>query len=106
MVNFLGFVTLQITTVVSEQSQDSPPCDMNRRNTTCPSDRCCVQDEYQPEYIYCKRIGQLGHSCSTTSSQSTCPCADGLFCKPNIDVPTLTSLYGRCADPNTPDLTG
>lgn len=88
--------------------QDNIRCDMSDRYGTCDSGFCCVRDQFLASYVYCKRIPTETHHCITVQSESECACASGLKCKPNINVPTYTSVYGTCkadVDENFPPST-
>lgn len=81
---------------------------MSDRYGTCDPGFCCVRDQFLASYVYCKRIPTDTHHCITVHSESECACASGLTCRPNINVPTYTSVYGTCkadVDENFPPST-
>nr|KAG5708879.1 hypothetical protein BaRGS_009288 [Batillaria attramentaria] len=71
---------------------------MHHRYDDCPDGYCCVRDEFLPTFVYCKKIGIKDDNCSTRTSESDCPCMEGLDCKPNIKSATFVSLYGKCVN--------
>ncbi|KAK3098974.1 hypothetical protein FSP39_024879 [Pinctada imbricata] len=66
------------------------------RYNSCPGGYCCVEDTFIDTFVYCKRIGDVNHHCSVKPDKAECACAFGLYCVPNLDVPTYTSVYGTC----------
>lgn len=74
---------------------------MHDRTNSCPDGFCCVRDQFLPQYVYCKKIGQQGSHCRHVPDESVCNCDIGLTCVPNLDVPTFVSIYGTCRNLTT-----
>ncbi|XP_046360872.2 uncharacterized protein LOC124138325 [Haliotis rufescens] len=75
-------------------------------NPKCPVGFCCVHEVFPEAYVYCKKLGSRNADCSTKVTASTCPCANGMSCHPNIDTPTFRSLYGKCRPKTTGTVIG
>lgn len=71
-------------------------CDISNRDSTCPTEYCCVRDELILEDVLCKAYGRVNDICTTVVSESECPCLDGLYCKTVIASSKFTSIYGSC----------
>ncbi|XP_061195947.1 uncharacterized protein LOC133204219 [Saccostrea echinata] len=71
-------------------------CSMAARNSSCPAGYCCAYDEFFRIIYYCKKLGAVGESCSTVSSDADCPCEPGLACVPTVQGSSFVTIYGRC----------
>ncbi|XP_061192315.1 uncharacterized protein LOC133200547 [Saccostrea echinata] len=85
-------------------AQDNIRCDMSDRYGSCDSGFCCVRDQFLASYVYCKRIPTNTHHCMTVVSESECACSSNLTCVPNINLPTFTSVYGKCQGDSSTDI--
>ncbi|XP_062607227.1 uncharacterized protein LOC134269019 [Saccostrea cucullata] len=102
---FIGLFSL-VTGVAGQKRQDEHyfmenNCSMSDRSASCPYGFCCAYDEFFRILYYCKKLGTVGKSCSTVSSDSDCPCEEGLTCVPTVHGSTFVTIYGHCQKPDS-----
>lgn len=69
---------------------------MSARNSSCPMGFCCAYDEFFRIIYYCKKLGAVGETCTTVTSDADCPCESGLTCVPSVQGSSFVTIYGRC----------